>query len=77
MPAFRFLYRKQRIGAGPAHDALFLARQEMPEPGWEIIPTYDAKCLVAYIMALNQTHPLKEVKSVTPPSPPPPGEQTK
>jgi len=27
------------------------------------IPTYDAKCLVAYMMALNQSHPLKEVKS--------------
>jgi len=27
-------------------------------------PTYDAKCVVAYLMGLNQSHPLKEVRSV-------------
>ena len=29
----------------------------------EIVPTYNAKCLVAYMMALNQSHPLKDVRS--------------
>ena len=32
--------------------------------GWEVVPTYDAKCVVAYLMGLNQSHPLKEVRSV-------------
>ena len=27
------------------------------------IPTYDAKCLVAYLMTLDQSHPLKEAKA--------------
>src|SRR5205823_5747743 len=44
-------------------DALQLTGSDAPPEGWEIIPTYDAKCLVAYMMALNQSHPLKEVKS--------------
>ena len=32
--------------------------------GWEVVPTFDAKCVVAYLMGLNQSHPLKEVRSV-------------
>jgi hypothetical protein len=32
------------------------------------VPTFDAKCLVAYLMSLNQSHPLKEVRSAAPPA---------
>jgi hypothetical protein len=37
---------------------------------WEVVPTYDAKCLVAYLMSLDQSHALKEVKSAGPAAPP-------
>ena len=37
----------------------------MPE-GWEVVPTYDAKCLVAYLMSLDQSHPLNELKATSP-----------
>ena len=63
MPAYRFLYEKRRLEGEPSADALKLARSEAPPAGWEIVPSYDATCLVAYLMSLNQSHPLKEVKA--------------
>jgi cbb3-type cytochrome oxidase cytochrome c subunit len=64
MPAYRFLYEKRRIAGERSTEALQLSVSDAPPVGWEVVPTYDAKCLVAYLMALNQSHPLKEVRSV-------------
>jgi cbb3-type cytochrome oxidase cytochrome c subunit len=66
MPAYRFLYEKRRISGERSADALKLTGKEEPREGWEIVPTYEAKCLVAYLMSLDQSHPLKEVKSAAP-----------
>ncbi len=63
MPSYRFLYQTRRITDARSTDALQLTGSDAPPEGWEILPSYDAKCLVAYMMALNQSHPLKEVKS--------------
>jgi len=63
MPAYRFLYEKRRIRDARSADALQLTGSDAPPEGWEVIPSYDAKCLVAYLMALNQSHPLNEVRS--------------
>jgi cbb3-type cytochrome oxidase cytochrome c subunit len=63
MPAYRFLYEKRRIRDQRSADALRLTGSDAPPEGWEVIPTYDAKCLVAYLMALNQSHPLNDVRS--------------
>src|SRR5882724_12470892 len=63
MPSYRFLYETRRISDARSSDALQLTGSDAPPEGWEIVPTYDAKCLVAYMMALNQSHPLKEAKS--------------
>jgi len=68
MPAYKFLYEKRRVGGQQSADALHLRGDEAPEEGWEIVPTYDAKCLVAYLMSLNQSHALSEVKSVAAPA---------
>jgi cbb3-type cytochrome oxidase cytochrome c subunit len=73
MPSYRFLYEKRRIGGERAVDALSLSGDDAPPTGWEVVPTYDAKCLVAYLMSLDQSHPLKEVKSNAPPASPAPG----
>ena len=62
MPAYRFLYEKRRISGELSADALKLTGKDAPPEGWEIVPTYEAKCLVAYLMSLDQSHPLKEVK---------------
>jgi cbb3-type cytochrome oxidase cytochrome c subunit len=64
MPAYRFLYEKRRIAGERSAEALQLSGSDAPREGWEVVPTYDAKCVVAYLMGLNQSHPLKEVRSV-------------
>ena len=64
MPAYRFLYEKRRITGERSDDALQLSGSDAPPDGWEIVPSYEAKCLVAYLMALNQSHPLKEARLV-------------
>jgi cbb3-type cytochrome oxidase cytochrome c subunit len=68
MPAYKFLYEKRRVGGEQSAGAINLRGEGAPGEGWEIVPTYDAKCLVAYLMSLNQSHPLNEVKSAAPPA---------
>jgi cytochrome c oxidase cbb3-type subunit 2 len=63
MPSYRFLYQTRRISDAPSSEALHLTGSDAPPEGWEIVPTFDARCLVAYLMSLNQSHPLKEVRS--------------
>jgi cbb3-type cytochrome oxidase cytochrome c subunit len=71
MPSYRFLYQTRRISDAPSAEALHLTGSDSPREGWEIVPTFDARCLVAYLMALNQSHPLKEVRSAAPAAPSP------
>jgi hypothetical protein len=63
MPAYHFLYQKRPIGGQRAADALKLSEADAVPEGWEVVPTYEAKCLVAYLMSLDQSHALKEVKA--------------
>jgi cytochrome c oxidase cbb3-type subunit II len=63
MPAYRFLFNKRMITGQRSADALQLTGEDAPRPGWEIVPSYDAQCLVAYLMSLDQAHPLNETKS--------------
>ena len=80
MPAFRFLYQKRRINGEASPDSLNFAgnANDRPAEGWEIVPTYDAECLVAYLMSLDQSHALKEAKPATAPaSSPAPGKEAK
>ncbi|MEY2498716.1 MAG: cytochrome c oxidase cbb3-type subunit, partial [Verrucomicrobiota bacterium] len=69
MPAYRFLYEKRRISGERAADALNLSAADAPPDGWEIVPTYDAKCLVAYLMSLDQSHALPETMVASAPAP--------
>jgi cytochrome c oxidase cbb3-type subunit 2 len=68
MPAYRFLYERRRISGEKAADALQLTGADTPPEGWEVVPTYEAKTLVAYLMSLDQSHALKEVKMVAAPA---------
>jgi hypothetical protein len=68
MPAYHFLYEKRRIGGERSADALNLSGANAPDAEWEIVPTYDAKCLVAYLMSLDQSHELKEAKLTSAPA---------
>jgi len=69
MPSYRFLYQTRRITDASSVDALQLTGSDAPPQGWEVVPTFDAECLVAYLMSLNQSHPLKEVRSAAPAAP--------
>jgi cbb3-type cytochrome oxidase cytochrome c subunit len=69
MPAFKFLYEKRRVSGERSADALKLtAAAEALAEEWEVVPSYDAKCLVAYLMSLDQSHELKEAKLVSVPA---------
>jgi cbb3-type cytochrome oxidase cytochrome c subunit len=68
MPSYRFLYQTRRISDAPSAEALHLTGSDAPPEGWEVVPTFDARCLVAYLMSLNQSHPLKEVRTVAAPA---------
>ena len=71
MPAFKFLYQKRRISGERSADALKLTGADDPGEDWEVVPSYDAKCLVAYLMSLDQSHELKEAKLTSAPAPAP------
>jgi cytochrome c oxidase cbb3-type subunit 2 len=61
MPPFRFLFEKKKISGQRSSEALALWGRNAPEPGYEIVPTSDAKALVGYLLTLDRSHPLKEV----------------
>jgi hypothetical protein len=72
MPSYRFLYEKRQISDAPSVDALHFTGSDAPPEGREIVPTFDAKCLVAYLMSRNQSHPLKGITSAAAASASPP-----
>ena len=76
MPSYRFLYEKRRVGGERSADAVQLSGSDALPEGWEVVPSYDAKCLVAYLMALNQSHPLKGIRSAGSASTPGPSPAT-
>jgi len=66
MPPFRFLFEKRRISGQRSGDALSLAGADAVPDGYEVVPTPEAKALVAYLLSLDKSHPLKEVKATAP-----------
>lgn len=64
MPGFPFLFETRKISGHPSEDALSLTGEDAPPAGCEIVPGPEAKALVGYLLALNRTHPLKEVKEM-------------
>jgi cytochrome c oxidase cbb3-type subunit 2 len=62
MPSFRFLFEKRKISGQKSEDALNLIGDDAVEEGYEVVPTQDAKALVGYLLSLDHSHPLKEVK---------------
>jgi cytochrome c oxidase cbb3-type subunit 2 len=77
MPAYHFLYQERPISGERSADALKLTGTDAPPEGSEVVPTYDAKCLVAYLMSLDQSHELKEAKLTAPASSPAPAKEAK
>jgi len=64
MPCYDFLFKKHRIAGSGSKDALKLPKDVAVEGGYEVIPTPDAKALVAYLLSLDRSHSLKEAPVV-------------
>ncbi len=60
MPPFRFLFIQRKITGQRSDDALDLPGADAPPPGYEIVPSQDAKALVGYLLSLDRGHALKE-----------------
>lgn len=62
MPSYRYLFKKQKVGGQRSAEALNVPVEE----GYEIVPKPEAKNLVGYLLSLDKSHPLKEVKTAAP-----------
>jgi cytochrome c oxidase cbb3-type subunit 2 len=62
MPPFRFLFETKKITGARSEDALDLTGADAPPDGWEVVPSHQAKSLVGYLLLLDRSHPLKEIK---------------
>jgi cytochrome c oxidase cbb3-type subunit 2 len=60
MPPFRFLFEVRKIGDAPSPDALQFPKDFPPPSGCEVVPTPEAKQLVAYLLSLKADAPLYE-----------------
>jgi cytochrome c oxidase cbb3-type subunit 2 len=59
MPAYRFLFVTKKISGQPSEDALVLPKDAAAPDGYEIVPTAQARSLVAYLLSLNKGYHLK------------------
>ncbi len=59
-PSYSFLYEKREIKGIPSGMGLSLPVGFETEEGKEVIPSEDAKALVAYLLSLNRTYALPE-----------------
>lgn len=60
MPSFKYLFITRPIVGQKSDDALDLTGEDAPPPGYEVVPTEDAKALTAYLISLNRGYSLKE-----------------
>ena len=54
MPPFRYLFETRKIGTFPSTNAFVPPDQDAPPPGYEIIPSSEARALAAYLLSLHQ-----------------------
>lgn len=66
MPPYRFLFEKRRIERVPSPDALVLPEKLAPPPGYEIVPSPNARTLVAYLLSLRADAPLFDAPVTVP-----------
>ena len=71
MPPYPYLFEKRKISGQRSNNALPTDQVQI-EDGWEIVPKAEARELVAYLLSLDRSHPLKEVKSEAPAAAPAP-----
>ena len=65
MPSYKHLFLVRKITGTPSPDALQLPKAMSAPTGSEVVPTPEAKALVAYLGSLDRSHPLKEAGKAT------------
>jgi cytochrome c oxidase cbb3-type subunit 2 len=70
MPSYHFLFIKRRINGLPSQDALILPPEDAPAAGFEIVPSPEARALVAYLLSLKNDYHLPEENGPVPPPAP-------
>jgi cytochrome c oxidase cbb3-type subunit 2 len=61
MPSYSYLYHVRKIQGQPSNEAITgITGPDAPKPGYEVVPTEDAKALVAYLLSLNKNYSLPE-----------------
>jgi len=60
MPCFSDLFLIRKIQGQRSNEALALTGDDAPQEGYEVVPTADAKNLVAYLLSLRHDYPLPE-----------------
>jgi cytochrome c oxidase cbb3-type subunit 2 len=63
MPPYRYLFEKRKITGQRSVNALNLTGKNAIEDGYEVVPKEEALALVGYLLSLDRSHPLNEVKS--------------
>ena len=63
MPSYRYLFKFQKIQGEPSQEAIPLVGAHAPGLGYEVVPTEDARNLVAYLLSLKHDYKLPEVSS--------------
>jgi cbb3-type cytochrome oxidase cytochrome c subunit len=62
MPAYKFLYEKRHVGGEQSADVIKLRGERAPGEGWLLFHTYDALCILVYLMSLYEYYKWNEVK---------------
>jgi cytochrome c oxidase cbb3-type subunit 2 len=58
MPAYKHLYKLQKIQGPTSELALKLTGKFAPPPGYEVVPTVEADSLVEYLLSLKKDFPV-------------------
>ncbi|MFO1488215.1 MAG: cbb3-type cytochrome c oxidase subunit II [Verrucomicrobiota bacterium] len=66
MPSYRYLFQTRKVQGQPSPDALKLKKEFAPAEGYEVVPTPEAKQLVAYLLSLHADTPLFEAPMSAP-----------
>lgn len=69
MPSYGFLFESRKIQGQRSANALVLEGEYSAPYGTEVVPTADAKAVVAYLLSLDRSHPLLDSKGGAPAAP--------
>ena len=64
VPSYSFLFTERELSDGNSTNALGLEGNDIPEEGFEVVPSDDAVALVAYLQSLNLDYDLPESKRI-------------